>query len=170
MREKVGMGATTTTTTKKKKKKKKKGCVRIEVPFAGNVSALSWLKANLKKEDQREQQHVSMYFSPRMSSAPDTAGSVAAEAAFVGQSAVAGIGWAWRWKGKDGRQIDGEVMEDMRTFLDAAAGGSSGGGGGVNRIRVFGGGKFDPGNAMEDSWKPFGSFYLLLPRCDTRLG
>jgi hypothetical protein len=48
----------------------------------------------------------SVYFSPRRSPAPDTAGAAAAESAAAGAGATAGAGAAWLWTGAAGQPLD----------------------------------------------------------------
>lgn len=101
----------------------------------------------------------SVYFSPRRSSAPDTAGGCLAEAAAAGAGAVAGAGAAWLWAGGPGAALDADVMRRMQRLLMPGCG----------RLRVFGGSRFDTQPAPAPEWEAFGSHYFMLPRWAHRL-
>lgn len=126
-----------------------RGRVRIEVPLCRGISSLQWLKSQNIRD-------MKLYFSSKMSSSPDTAGSIAAESAFAHVSAVAGVGAAWMWKGLHGCSLDEEVMESIKRMTDDDD----------NRVRAFGGGRFDPGGNVAAEWEVFGSFCFLIPRVE----
>ncbi|KXZ52491.1 hypothetical protein GPECTOR_9g535 [Gonium pectorale] len=94
-----------------------------------------------------------MYFSGRRSSAPDTPGASAAEAATRGWSAVAGAGAAWRWWGPGGEGFDSRVVAALQRFLSPDQ----------PRVRIMGGVRFDPRRAPGPEWAPFGSHCFVLP-------
>ena len=131
----------------------RQGCVRIEVPLCRGISALQWLKS---RESVNHKKDFSVYFSSKMSSAPDTEGSLAAEAFFTDVKSVAGVGAAWMWKGVHGCSLDADVMGDIREKTDDAH----------SRLRAFGGSRFDPGGVVGEEWEAFGSFCFLLPRVE----
>lgn len=104
------------------------GVLRFEVPLSrggppGGVlpgspsqpgfTALQWLQG---QEGLRNTLH-SVYFSGRHSTAPDTPGTAAAEAAAQGWGALAGLGAAWLWQGTAGRGFDAGVMAGLTRFL-----------------------------------------------------
>lgn len=126
-----------------------RGRVRIEVPLCRGISSLQWLKSQNIRD-------MRLYFSSKMSSSPDTAGSIAAESAFAHVSAVAGVGAAWMWKGLHGCSLDEEVMESIKRMTDDDD----------NRVRAFGGGRFDPGGDVAAEWEAFGSFCFMIPRVE----
>lgn len=116
------------------------GILRFEVPLSrggppggvlpGNpsqpgFSALQWLQG---QESLRKTLHT-VYFSGRHSTAPDTPGTAAAEAAADGWSALAGLGAAWLWQGPAGRGFDAGVMSGLTRFLSESQ----------PRLRVVGG-------------------------------
>ena len=127
-----------------------KGCVRIEVPLSRGISALQWLKS------QTRQGAFSLYFSSKMSSAPDTDGSIMAESGFSDLFAVAGIGSAWVWTGVHGCSLNAEVMKDIKEKTKDE----------YNRIKCFGGSRFDPGGRVDEEWESFGSFSYVIPRVE----
>lgn len=130
-----------------------KGCIRIEVPLSRGISALQWLKSQTIQTTRGE---YILYFSSKTSSAPDTSGSIAAEAGFYDMSAVAGIGAAWEWKGIHGCPLNAEVMHDIKEKTNDR----------YNRIKAFGGSRFDPGGCVDEEWESFGSFCFLIPRIE----
>jgi len=130
------------------------GCVRLEVPLCRGDKSLLWLKGQLQGEMNVEKKSMSVYFSSRSSSAPDTEGSMAAEQAFCGEQSVAGFGTAWLWKGERGSSLDQNTMKAIRRMTAD----------GCNKIRAFGGAKFDPGSKCDPEWEPFGSFCFFIPR------
>lgn len=104
------------------------GMLRFEVPLSrggppGGVlpgspslpgfNALQWLQG---QEVLRSSLHC-VYFSGRHSTAPDTLGTAAAEAAADGWGALAGLGAAWLWQGSARRGFDAGVMGGMTRFL-----------------------------------------------------
>lgn len=104
------------------------GVLRFEVPLSrggplGGVlpgspcqpgfTALQWLQG---QEFLRKTLHT-VYFSGRHSTAPDTPGTAAAEAAAQGWGALAGLGAAWLWQGSAGRGFDAGVMAGLTRFL-----------------------------------------------------
>jgi hypothetical protein len=130
-----------------------RGVIRLEAPVPRVCTALRWLRG----QDGANSFGVlqpQVYFSPRRSSAPDTAGSTAATAASAGAGSVAGVGAAWLWKGADEQPLDDAVVKSMRRFLHAS----------TARLRVFGGSRFDPKKAPSPEWKEFGSYFFMLPR------
>jgi isochorismate synthase/2-succinyl-5-enolpyruvyl-6-hydroxy-3-cyclohexene-1-carboxylate synthase/2-succinyl-6-hydroxy-2,4-cyclohexadiene-1-carboxylate synthase/O-succinylbenzoate synthase len=129
------------------------GCVRIEVPLCRGISALQWLKSRVTLDHKKD---FSVYFSSKVSSAPDTEGSLAAETFFKDVRSVAGVGAAWMWKGAHGCSLDADVMADIREKTDDV----------YSRLRAFGGSRFDPGGVVGEEWEPFGSFCFLLPRVE----
>lgn len=130
-----------------------RGCVRLEVELSRGTTALMWLRSQLREGEGCADQ-LSVYFSPRLSSAPDTDGSIAAEGAYRGEKGVAGIGTAWLWKGQEGCALQDETVEDIKEFVAEK----------TNQIRVYGGGRFDAERECGEEWKPFGSFCFMLPR------
>lgn len=127
-----------------------RGCVRIEVPLSRGITSLQWLKS------QTRQGEYSLYFSSKTSSAPDTDGSIMAERGFSDVSAVSGIGSAWVWKGIHGCSLDADVMRDIKDKASDM----------YNRIRCFGGSRFDPGGLVDEEWESFGSYSFLIPRIE----
>jgi isochorismate synthase/2-succinyl-5-enolpyruvyl-6-hydroxy-3-cyclohexene-1-carboxylate synthase/2-succinyl-6-hydroxy-2,4-cyclohexadiene-1-carboxylate synthase/O-succinylbenzoate synthase len=110
------------------------GVLRWEVPLprssavqgiGAGFTALQWLQG---QEVLKTMLHQA-YFSGRHSTAPDTPGTAAAEAAAQGWGAVAGLGAAWLWQGPAGRAFDGGVMAGLQRFLNEAQ----------PRLRVLGG-------------------------------
>jgi isochorismate synthase/2-succinyl-5-enolpyruvyl-6-hydroxy-3-cyclohexene-1-carboxylate synthase/2-succinyl-6-hydroxy-2,4-cyclohexadiene-1-carboxylate synthase/O-succinylbenzoate synthase len=130
-----------------------RGCIRIEVPLCRGVTALQWLKSQSPSLQ-------AVYFSSKISSAPDTPGSLSAESSFREVSSMAGIGYAWMWKGHHGRALDEQTMDEIANFTDI------GGEGCECAIKVLGGSRFDPGGNVDSEWEPFGSFCLLIPRVE----
>lgn len=130
-----------------------RGVIRLEVPVPRSCTALRWLRGQVGANSLGVF-HPQVYFSPRRSSAPDTAGSTAATAASAGAGSVAGVGAAWLWKGADEQPLDDAVVKSMRRFLEASNA----------RLRVFGGSRFDPHKAPSPEWKEFGSYFFMLPR------
>ena len=63
--------------------------LELQVPLPRGTTALQWLQGQKAAPAQRLLQ-PQVYFSPRQSSAPGTAGAAAAEAASAGAGAVAG--------------------------------------------------------------------------------
>jgi hypothetical protein len=88
-------------------------------------TALQWLQG---QEVLRKTLHQ-VYFSGRLSTAPATAGTAAAEAAATGWCAVAGLGAAWLWQGFAGQGFDAGVMTGLQRFLSEAH----------PRLRILGG-------------------------------
>ena len=129
-------------------------CVRLEVPLCRGGKSLLWLKGQLQGENGVSRESMSVYFSSRSSSAPDTEGSVAAELAFCGEQSVAGLGTAWLWKGKQGSRLDNALMKEIRRMTADDS----------NKVRAFGGARFDPGSKSDPEWEPFGSFCFFIPR------
>ncbi len=127
-----------------------KGCVRIEVPLSRGVSALQWLKSQTRRGT------FSLYFSSKMSSAPNTDGSVLAESGFSDVFAIAGIGSAWGWTGVHGCSLQADVMSDIKDKTSDE----------YNRIKCYGGSRFDPGGHVGEEWESFGSFSFLIPRIE----
>lgn len=111
------------------------GVLRFEVPLprssglAGSNSAgftaLQWLQG---QEVLRKTLHQ-VYFSGRHSTAPDTPGTAAAEAAAEGWGAVSGLGAAWVWQGAAQQGFDSGVMSGVQRFLSE----------GQPRLRILGG-------------------------------
>eukprot|EP00873_Tetraselmis_striata_P011091 jgi/Tetstr1/431355/TSEL_021046.t1 len=131
------------------------GVLRFEVPTPSNQTALRWLRGQFSPS-RCIPGASAVYFSPRRSSAPDTAGSDAAEAQFAGDGAVAGIGAAAAWVGAPGEPLDERVVLDMARFLSASS----------PRIRVMGGARFDARQTPDADWAPFGSFYFTIPQLE----
>jgi isochorismate synthase/2-succinyl-5-enolpyruvyl-6-hydroxy-3-cyclohexene-1-carboxylate synthase/2-succinyl-6-hydroxy-2,4-cyclohexadiene-1-carboxylate synthase/O-succinylbenzoate synthase len=113
------------------------GVLRWEVPLprssaahgcGSGFTALQWLQG---QEGLKVTMHQA-YFSGRHSTAPDTPGTAAAEAAAQGWGAVAGLGAAWLWQGPAGRAFDGGVMAGLQRFLSEAQ----------PRLRVLGGSRW----------------------------
>lgn len=128
------------------------GLIRIEVPVPRTTTALRWLGGQSRFPGNYPQ----VYFSPRRSSAPDTPGSIAAGAATSGTGSVAGVGSAWMWQGRDGQRPDERIFASIRRFMDHMN----------DRIRAFGGCRFDPETVPSDEWSEFGSFFFLIPRIE----
>lgn len=64
----------------------------MQVPLPRGLRALHWLQGQSHGLDNEQSLlHPRLYFSPRQSSAPGTAGAAAAEAALAGAGAVAGM-------------------------------------------------------------------------------
>lgn len=110
------------------------GVVRWEVPLpraapaaqgSAGFTALQWLQG---QEGLRRTLHQ-VYFSGRHSTAPDTPGTAAAEAAAEGWGAVAGLGAAWLWQGQACQGFDSGVMAGLQRFLSEAQ----------PRLRILGG-------------------------------
>lgn len=89
------------------------GGVLLGSPCQPGFSALQWLQG---QEGLRDTLH-SVYFSGRHSTAPDTPGTAAAEAAADGWMSLAGLGAAWLWQGAAGRGFDTGVMAGLTRFL-----------------------------------------------------
>ncbi|KAK9837268.1 hypothetical protein WJX81_002656 [Elliptochloris bilobata] len=128
------------------------GLLRIEVPLPRGASALQWLQGQPLAEALLPR----VYFSPRRSSAPATAGGAAAAAGAEGAGAVAGAGAAWLWQGAPGAALDEGVVGGIQAFLSE----------GAPRVRALGGSRFDPAAAPAREWAPFGAFCMLLPRLE----
>lgn len=129
-------------------------CVRLEVPLCRGDRSLLWLKGQLQGQNSVSRESMSVYFSSRSSSAPDTEGSMAAEQAFCGEQSVAGVGTAWLWKGERGSRLDSALMNEIRRMTADDS----------NKVRAFGGARFDPGSKSDPEWEPFGSFCFFIPR------
>ncbi|GIL50277.1 hypothetical protein Vafri_6487 [Volvox africanus] len=136
------------------------GVLRLEVTVPRTATtALRWLSG----QQQQWPQQVSdsspadggpfLYFSGRRSSAPDTPGAVAAEAATRGWSSLAGAGAAWRWWGPGGGGFDSQVVSALQRFLSPDQ----------PRIRILGGVRFDPRRIPGPEWASFGSHCFVLP-------
>lgn len=94
-------------------------------PSQPGFSALQWLQG---QQSLAASLHT-VYFRGRHSTAPNTGGTAAAEAAADGWGAVAGLGAAWLWQGAAGQAFDGSVMAGLSRFLSE----------GQQRLRVLGG-------------------------------
>jgi hypothetical protein len=89
-------------------------------------SALQWLQGQAGSVTQLHQ----VYFRGRHNTAPDTAGTSAAEAAAAGTAALAGLGAAWLWRGDPGAgRAGGGALAGAQRFLSASQ----------PRLRVLGG-------------------------------
>ena len=66
-----------------------------QVPLPRSTEALRWLRGQPCSPPQLMPR---IYFSPRLSAAPDTKGGAAASAAAAGSGAIAGVGSAWTWQ------------------------------------------------------------------------
>ncbi|KAK9806829.1 hypothetical protein WJX72_004058 [[Myrmecia] bisecta] len=128
------------------------GLVRFEVPLPRGATALRWLQGQPKLSALQPQ----VYFSPRRSSAPNTAGGDAAEGAAGGSGAVAGAGAAWRWQGAAGQAISEGVVQDVQRFLSPSA----------PRVRALGGMRFNAEQSPSPEWREFGSYCLMIPRLE----
>eukprot|EP00775_Hariotina_reticulata_P012525 gene12525-12658_t len=113
-------------------------------------TALQWLQG---QEILRKTLHQ-VYFSGRLSTAPDTPETAAAEAAADGWCAVAGLGAAWLWQGFAGQGFDAGVMTGLQRFLSEAH----------PRLRILGGSRFNTSQTPAEEWAVFGSFLFLLPQ------
>lgn len=131
------------------------GFIRLEVPIPRTFSALWWLRGQAEAHQLQSQLlQPKVFFSPRRSSAPETDGSTAARAAGAGAASVSGAGAAWMWKGSPQQPLDSNGMASMQRFLGAEN----------DRVRIFGGTRFDPGSVPAPEWEEFGSYYFVLPR------
>ncbi|GLC45490.1 hypothetical protein PLESTM_001741500 [Pleodorina starrii] len=144
------------------------GVVRLEVAVPRTATtALRWLSGQTQQQPQppgHQQPEAAgspspaavgpfLYFSGRRSSAPDTPGAAAAEAATRGWSSLAGAGAAWRWWGPGGGGFDSRVVSALQRFLSPDQ----------PRVRILGGVRFDPRRAPDPEWAPFGSHCFVLP-------
>ena len=132
------------------------GLVRLEVPVPRGTAPLWWLRGQAGAGATAGLLHPRIYFSPRRSTAAETEGSAAAGAAARGAGATAGAGAAWLWQGAPGQALSEGAVADMQRFLGAA---------GAQRVRAFGGGRFDAEQMPAPEWAEFGSFCFLIPRC-----
>ena len=123
------------------------GTIRIEVPLPRGATALQWLRA-------QNEAPMAVYFSSKMSSASDTEGSIVAESAFSSMASVAGLGYAWMWRGRVGCGLDSQTMAEIARMTDDGVGKGAAG----CRIKVLGGSRFDPGGKVGAEWAAFGSF------------
>ncbi|EFJ44387.1 hypothetical protein VOLCADRAFT_118760, partial [Volvox carteri f. nagariensis] len=112
------------------------GVLRLEVAVPRTATtALRWLSGQQQHHLQRRPDPSPaaggpfLYFSGRRSSAPDTPGAAAAEAATRGWTSVAGAGAAWRWWGPGGGGFDSRVVSALQRFLSPDQ----------PRIRILGG-------------------------------
>ncbi len=134
------------------------GLARLEVPLPQGTRALWWLRGQLPAAaDSAGLLHPRIYFSPRRTTAADTEGSAAAGAAAAGAGSVAGAGAAWLWRGSPGEPLGEEVVRDMQRFLGAS-------GPGAQRVRAFGGARFNTAQQPDEEWAEFGSYCFLIPR------
>ncbi|GFR45865.1 hypothetical protein Agub_g7316 [Astrephomene gubernaculifera] len=142
------------------------GVVRIEIAVPRTATtALRWLAGQQQQQHQppqpNQQPHLSspaalgpfLYFSGRRSSAPDTPGASAAEAATRGWSALAGAGAAWRWWGPGSGGFGSGVVSALQRFLSPDQ----------PRVRILGGVRFDLRRQPDPEWAPFGSHCFVLP-------
>ncbi|DBA90082.1 TPA: hypothetical protein ACH3X1_003401 [Trebouxia sp. C0004] len=133
------------------------GVVRLEVPLPRGLTALQWLQGQPKPQsDKQSLLQPQVYFSPRQSSAPGTAGAAAAEAATAGVGAVAGAGAAWLWHGRSGQPLSSETVQEMSSFLSPDH----------PRLRVLGGTRFNTSQPPHPEWADFGSYCFMLPRLE----
>lgn len=131
------------------------GTIRIEVPLPRGATALQWLRA-------QNEAPMAVYFSSKMSSASDTEGSIVAESAFSSMASVAGLGYAWMWRGRVGCGLDSQTMAEIARMTDDGVGKGAAG----CRIKVLGGSRFDPGGKVGAEWAAFGSFCFMIPRIE----
>lgn len=127
-------------------------CLRLEVglPLQRSTSALRWLLGQPAPGAHQ------VYFSQRHSTAPDTPGAVAAAAASAGWTSLAGHGAAWVWRGPPGTELGAAAVSSCRRFLSESS----------PRVRVLGGGRFDPQQAPAPEWASFGSHCFVLPQLE----
>ena len=123
------------------------GVIRIEVSLPrGGCTALRWLQGltGCTTAVGPACSHLSphLYFSGRLSSAPDTPATALAEGCTKGWTAVAGVGAAWLWQGAPGSGFSPKVVERMQRFLSASC----------PRIRVIGGTRWEGEAAGGTRW------------------
>lgn len=146
--------------------------LRIEAQVPATASALQWLMVQPQNRPDASPQHaqaqpdgwqrhdapphsadlapaaVCVYFSPRRSPYPaaDALGSSSG-------AAIAGLGSAWTWHGVPGQHLGRTAVASMQRFLIDSN----------SAVKVLGGARFDPGGAIADEWRAFGSYYMVLP-------
>ncbi|GMH33012.1 hypothetical protein BSKO_00846 [Bryopsis sp. KO-2023] len=127
----------------------KAGVLRLEVYLPRITSPLWWLHS----QSHLTSTTPSIYFSPRRSSAPSTPGAVEAQSSLEGWGAIAGLGAAWSWHGKEGDAFNDDVFAGMSRFLSRD----------LPQMRLLGGTRFDCTREIAEEWAPFGSYLFLLP-------
>uniref|UniRef100_A0A1D2A6W6 isochorismate synthase n=2 Tax=Auxenochlorella protothecoides TaxID=3075 RepID=A0A1D2A6W6_AUXPR len=129
--------------------------IRCEAQVPRTHSALAWLqaqRAGTSGAAAPSRPAPTLYFSPRLSPGPDSAGAAAA-ACEEGAGAVAGVGAAALWRGAPGEALDAARLHGMQRFTSAAA----------PRVRALGGSRFDAQRGLSPEWAAFGTFTFLIP-------
>lgn len=132
--------------------------IRCEAQVPRTHSALAWLqaqRAGTSGAAAPSRPAPTLYFSPRLSPGPDSAGAAAA-ACEEGAGAVAGVGAAALWRGAPGEALDAARLHGMQRFTSAAA----------PRVRALGGSRFDAQRGPSPEWAAFGTFTFLIPRSE----